>query len=75
MSDAFYESRTEKTVTVEPPMGLTEWAEETRRMLADVYPSDIFVRDADSAEPGCRMLFHVEAALDRYYDIRAEARK
>ena len=40
-------------------------------MLAEVYPSDVFVRNAESTEPGCRILFHVEAALDRYYDIRS----
>ena len=58
-----------------PPLGLPEWAEETRRMLVEVYPADIFVRSPESKEPGCRILHAVEEALDRYYDIKADARR
>ena len=58
-----------------PPLGLPEWAEATRRMLHEVYPEDIFVRSETSNEPGCRILHAVDTALERYYEIREEARR
>jgi len=70
-----FESHTETKPEPAPPLGLTEWAEETRRMLVEIYPADIFVRSADSTEPGCRILHAVEEALNRYYDIKAEVRE
>ena len=74
MSSDTWEIRTETTGNAGRPMGLTEWAEETRRMLVEIYPTDIFVRDANSTEPGCRMLFVIEQAWQKYYDIKSEAR-
>ena len=74
MSGNTFEALTAKA-ELPPPLGLTEWAEETRRMLAEVYPDDIFVRDPESAEPGCRILHAIDAALERYYEIKTEARE
>ena len=40
-------TRTE-TKPLTPPMGIEEWIEETRRMIVEVYPADIF-----TGESGC----------------------
>lgn len=74
MSDYAFESRT-FTEPVDPPLGLEEWAKETRRMLKEVYPDDIFLRALDSTEPGCRILHWVERALAHYDEIRREANR
>ena len=72
MSANLFETLTAKE-ELPSPLGLPEWAEQTRRMLVEVYPPDIFVRSDNSDEPGCRILWSVEEALNRYYDTKAEA--
>lgn len=74
MAEKFgWEVHTETKPEPTPPMGLIEWAEETQRMLNEVYPRDIFIRDPKSAEPGCQILYEIEVAMNRFYEIRNSA--